>query len=184
MNSTMNKTGKDLEQDILEIFKKYDVDNSNSIDRSELGVLLAELQFPTEYFDNLFTEMDVNNDNVLQFDEFLSFYTQMQRHLTETAQAPVLAMTQDLLEEQRAALHKEKGKQEALYEQMVADGNTQQANESKQLLQRLKDEYEAKTAQLKQASDAKRARQKKFLEQKLAQRQAMKQAGLEVNLDD
>ncbi len=132
--------------------------------------MLVELQFPGDYFNNLFSEMDANGNDKLEWEEFVNFFGKMQLQLIETSNAPVLAMTQDLLQEQQKKLEDEKAKQEALYEQLKASGQAAEAEHSARLCKQLREEYEAKTEQLKQATELKRQRQKRFLEKRLAER--------------
>jgi len=176
------KNSEEITKEVREIFERYDINSSSSIDRNELGAMLAELQFPTDAFSELFEEMDVNNNNQLEWDEFLIFYQRMQRHITDTAQGPVLAMTHDLLQEQQHALKAEQGKQEALLAVAQAQGNAAEVESTAKLVERLKEEYENKTAQLKQAMEAKRRRQKQFLEKRLQDRQ--KGRGTKLDDDD
>jgi hypothetical protein len=168
--SALAKTKEAIEADVRTIFEHYDVNRSGTIERKELATLLVELQFPGDHFDSLFAKMDANGNSVLEWDEFQNFFRQMQVQLVETSNAPVLAMTQDLLQEQQRKIESEKARQEALYEQLKASGNAKEAANSATLCKQLRDEYEAKTEQLKQTIELKRQRQKKFLEKRLADR--------------
>ena len=61
------------DENLQEIFKKYDKDESGDIDCTELGEILENLLHikPSESsLKDLIAEVDINNDGSLQFDEF------------------------------------------------------------------------------------------------------------------
>ena len=61
------------DDDLQEIFKKYDKDESGSIDCTELGAILENLLLikPSESsLKDLIADVDINKDGSLQFDEF------------------------------------------------------------------------------------------------------------------
>lgn len=61
------------DSDLQEIFKKYDKDDSGSIDCTELGTILESLLLikPSESsLKDLIADVDINKDGSLQFDEF------------------------------------------------------------------------------------------------------------------
>ncbi len=187
---TLSKTPAEVETDIRAIFDRYDSNRSQSIDKKELGQMLAELQFPFEHFDELFVNMDKNGNDQLEWEEFLAFYQEMQKRIMDGAQAPALAMTHELLMEQQRALEEEKRVMEAKLKELqgkVANGDSsasEEMEEGNHILDRLKAEYESKTAQLKQASDAKRMRQKQYLEKRRLERQKQKEQKQSEACDD
>jgi len=172
------RTEKQIEEDILEIFRHYDINGSNSVEPTELTRFLTDLSFPSDQFDDLFRECDLNGNKTLEWEEFLPFFKKLQEEIAAKSQAPVLQMMNDILAEQKKKLEQE---QQALEEQRrKLEERAQQGDQSatkamednSAVLDKLKDEYEAKTRQLKLATDAKRKRQRDFLEKRKQERLA------------
>ena len=71
----LNENSQEMnDADLEKVFRAHDADNSDSIDVAELGAILESLLAikPSEStLKDLITEVDINNDGVLQLDEFL-----------------------------------------------------------------------------------------------------------------
>jgi hypothetical protein len=67
-SSLLNPTEADLE----EVFRKWDADGSEGIDKNELRTALAELALghSKEEVDEIFLESDLNDDKKIDFEEF------------------------------------------------------------------------------------------------------------------
>ena len=61
----------DRETHVRGIFTSYDVDQSGTVDRSELEAMLLDLHFPADRVEKCFADADENQDGVLQFEEFV-----------------------------------------------------------------------------------------------------------------
>jgi len=79
-----NDSGEESRRRVaLNLFKKYDEDNSGSIERSELRHMLLMLNFPSNLIDSEFERADIDNSGSLDFDEFFSYYTTLQTRSKE-----------------------------------------------------------------------------------------------------
>ena len=71
----LNENSQEMnDADLEKVFRAHDADNSDSIDVAELGAILESLLAikPSEStLKDLITEVDINNDGVLQLDEFI-----------------------------------------------------------------------------------------------------------------
>ena len=72
---------KAREAEVLEVFRKYDVDGSDSIDMDELTALLEDLGLlkdlkkpVVEFAAEMFTEFDKDSNGILSFEEFKGVY--------------------------------------------------------------------------------------------------------------
>ena len=72
---------KAREAEVLEVFRKYDVDGSDSIDMDELTALLEDLGLlkglkkpVIEFAAEMFTEFDKDSNGILSFEEFKGVY--------------------------------------------------------------------------------------------------------------
>ena len=63
-------------KNIYEIFRKYDADGSDSIDKGEIRILLDELNVPMtkEELDELFEELDEDGGGEIDFEEFYNWF--------------------------------------------------------------------------------------------------------------
>ena len=84
--------------DLEKVFRAHDADDSDSIDVAELGAILESLLAikPSEStLKDLITEVDINNDGVLQLDEFIQLVSARGVAATATirrrAHAPALS---------------------------------------------------------------------------------------------
>jgi Ca2+-binding EF-hand superfamily protein len=73
-----------MTKEAREIFDSYDSNNDGKIEKSELKLILNNiskklgLPFPTDNDINKgFKQLDKNNNNLLEFDEFIVFYKQV-----------------------------------------------------------------------------------------------------------
>lgn len=79
-DNTINQDEIELERDrkksIYEVFRKYDVDGSNSIDADELQKLLKELKLELleEEFKELFKSLDSDGGGEIDFEEFYKWF--------------------------------------------------------------------------------------------------------------
>ena len=55
------------EASLRRVFKRYDVDNSGTIDAGELALLLVDLQFDDRVVDEEFAKADMDASRVLSF---------------------------------------------------------------------------------------------------------------------
>ncbi|GBG33526.1 Calcium-binding protein CML19 [Hondaea fermentalgiana] len=177
---TLSKSEEELDGEILEIFQHYDKNHSSSIDRSELGALLSDLQIPHDNFEQLFVEKDANKSEALEWEEFESFFKAVLLDVAASGQASSVQITNDILREQRSAIEAETKSAEARQRELEAKarlGDTAASTEMEEqqtLLRKLKAEYEQKTAQLQHAKEAKRKMQREALKRKKMERDAMR----------
>ena len=75
------RIAEEREASVRQIFNKYDVDKSDTIDMDELLVLLDDLGLltklktePQEFATDMFVKYDANGDGVLSFEEFKGLY--------------------------------------------------------------------------------------------------------------
>ena len=73
-----------MTKEAREIFDSYDLNNDGKIEKSELKLILNNiskklgLPLPTDNDINKgFKQLDKNNNNLLEFDEFIVFYKQV-----------------------------------------------------------------------------------------------------------
>lgn len=64
-----------------QVFSKYDVDGSGTIDSSELAVLLVDLKFDDRVVEEEFARADHDNSRELSFEEFCVYYNQCVEHI-------------------------------------------------------------------------------------------------------
>lgn len=69
-----------LKGTVKEMFKKIDIDNSGTLERNEVEILLNSLfdgtttKLSQQQIDEMFAELDLDNDNLIDFDEFSHWY--------------------------------------------------------------------------------------------------------------
>ena len=67
------------------VFQKYDVDHSNSIDRTELTNLLCDLGFPPEVIDVELATADSDGNNFVEWPEFVIYYNNLRERMKNGA---------------------------------------------------------------------------------------------------
>ncbi|CAD5119442.1 DgyrCDS8052 [Dimorphilus gyrociliatus] len=70
---------KERKDDLVEKFKKIDKDGSQTICFEEARQVLKDSDFSDEDIKHLFALHDTNQDGVLQFEEFLQFWQNIER---------------------------------------------------------------------------------------------------------
>ena len=116
------KTNNDA-TDVKALFDRFDVNRSGGIDRDEIRPLLEALNFPPTAFSDIFLAADGNDDGELQFHEFVQYFNSLNSAILAVAQAPDLAMTAQMMEEQKVELRKAESElcaeQQALQKQLA-----------------------------------------------------------------
>jgi solute carrier family 25 phosphate transporter 23/24/25/41 len=71
------------ESQIIDLFKFIDKDSKDEklINANELMETLQIFGVPKNYFDDIFTKMDTNNDNLISFDEFKTYINEKEKSL-------------------------------------------------------------------------------------------------------
>ncbi|BFZ02368.1 hypothetical protein BsWGS_05407 [Bradybaena similaris] len=67
----------DFVEELKELFKQFDTDNSGCLDRNELKKVLSECghQFTESEIDDILREVDPNGDKKVSCEEFLCFFS-------------------------------------------------------------------------------------------------------------
>jgi Ca2+-binding EF-hand superfamily protein len=86
----MNSNELQMMQTTKAVFDSFDKDGNGSIDKSEIKPLLlkisSQLKLPQPSDNDIsegFKQLDDNNNNKLEFDEFIQFYKQIYEHLIQ-----------------------------------------------------------------------------------------------------
>jgi len=86
---------KKRDEEVRQVFCKYDVDNTDSIDMDELTALLDDLGIlatlktsPVDFACKMFSEFDENDDGILSFEEFKGVYNAAKDDAAGKARAP------------------------------------------------------------------------------------------------
>ena len=86
----MNSNELQMMQTAKAVFDSFDKDGNGSIDKSEIKSLLlkisSQLKLPQPSDNDIsegFKQLDDNNNNKLEFDEFIQFYKQIYEHLIQ-----------------------------------------------------------------------------------------------------
>lgn len=70
---TINKLPHEIEEKALKFFKMIDLDRSNTIEKEE-SLKFWKNNFPKLNTNELFSEVDKNNDGLIQLDEWIDFW--------------------------------------------------------------------------------------------------------------
>jgi len=158
-------------------FNYFNKKGDGQLDSNNLGEMLGQLNFGAEAFPEIFTAADENKDGRLSYQEFASYWELLQKKMVETASAPMVEMTRDLLEKQKAELNKERLRLEAqnaeLSKRLATDAGAKAELESAEAkLKAINSEFQSKEKQMNETMNEQRRRQKSFLKDRLAKRKA------------
>lgn len=82
----------------LKHFQKFDEDKSGTIERAELRHMLLRFNFPSNLIDSEFDRADVNKSGDLDFEEFFSYYSNLQmRSKKDVAEASEILKSKENL---------------------------------------------------------------------------------------
>eukprot|EP00949_MAST-11_sp_MAST-11-sp1_P001374 g1374.t1 len=151
------------------VFQKYDVDHSNSIDRTELTNLLCDLGFPPEVIDVELATADSDGNNFVEWPEFVIYYNNLRERMkngaVESAKKAV---------EARRSQHSEL---EELQKLQAALANQQAA------LEKRESEIAAKEAQIKRSSLSEGESAAVLVEARVAEIQAGHEQALQMQAE-
>merc|ERR1711934_102595 len=166
-------------QEVKRIFERFDSAKSQCLNRNEVGEMLSELSLGPTAFPEIFTEADVNKDDVLQYPEFVVYFGLLQKKFLETASAPMVEAAKDILEKQKEELNKERARLEAqnaeLKARMATDASAKAAfDTAEEQLKSINNQFQQKEKQTNAIMKEQKRRQSTLMQKRLAARKAKK----------
>lgn len=95
---THGPTESAMQNMLWEAFIKHDKNSDGNIDKNELHQLLSDLNFPAGDVDKEFTKADINNDHLIDFPEFASYYNDLMVEVHQGTAAATAAVSAEQLE--------------------------------------------------------------------------------------